>query len=1110
MVHAMLSGIRRDRFFDRAVSLMAALLIVIQLCFLALYGQALFLQVLRERRSADQLHITLTHEHKARHEFFIYRFTRIQDPVPQFMLSSRPAAQIDAALQRLQAGGSAQVEFAAPLNAATLLVGQPVTEEARQALATEMARFVVFERAYWSMSPQSAVRSFFVSRDGRAAMVSPALPPQPREESASVIARWMAPITARLREAPAGSPGLGAQAPMWTLPYIDALSGQPAMICFMPVIDDNGQVMGFIAASVPTRELLGDAHEVDDRMGASDRMVIFFDEAGRLLYRSDELRDLDLDALGRQVGRRLDGYDAKTAFWFAQRSLIIGSMARAHGWRAVYVYPVSQAMRDHGLAMAVALGLFLFGAAAVLIGARTLRRRVLVPLRDATQRLEDSAHFGQTVLAAVPLGLRVVRLSDGQVHAENEMAAELLPSDTRLDGRSWLEALRAAQPEQPGEPARMETQVHAGSGKPHEIAIIAQATRFRGDDVLLCAIGDISKDVEARQAMQLARQLADEASAAKSSFLAVMSHEIRTPLYGMLGTLELLALTSLNDDQRQQLATIQSSSKVLLQILNDLLDYSKAEAGQLDLDAVAFDPVELVETAVRAQLPIALRKGLALRCRVKADLPWLIGDPGRLRQALDNLLGNALKFTMEGHVGVRAYLATGVEERPERPGHVCLVIEVSDTGIGIAPERQAQLFQPFVQGEAATARRYGGSGLGLSICRRLARLMGGDAIVSSVPGKGSCFTITVWLAPGEARMPVEPHLPAVAVLAHSPRLDEELVAMVLEMGGRATAAIDATPQPGAVLMIAGDSGMTTPAGYAGVVWLRVDGPLEPERRSGGYVVSAYHQQGIRRALCLAAGAPQDSVPAETGAQVAMPQFGLHALVVDDHPYNRRLLKQQLEQLGCRVTLAANGVEGLALASRESFDVVFSDVNMPGIDGYTLTRRLRDAGVMVPVIGATANAGAGEVERCLAAGMNGCVCKPIFLAALTESLQKTFAGRPIVLAPVDPGEPATSCDVSDLVRTMRDDLDVLTQAIARGDLAQVGRTAHRMRGAIVSVEGGEEVADLCRDLEGGIHQAFGAAQSHIDDIHLYLDAFVGAESGGEEPSALPKAQDMPGL
>ncbi|ODV44326.1 hypothetical protein AWV79_09425 [Cupriavidus sp. UYMMa02A] len=577
----------------------------------------------------------------------------------------------------------------------------------------------------------------------------------------------LAPLAARYREAALPQAEL-----LWTRPYRDVFTGEMVMSNFTPSRDSGGKLVGFVAATISARQLLGDVITTSGSPMVSDQAVAFFDESGRLLYRGDALSRLDVDSIRAQLERRVSADQLKAAYWFEQGNLLIGSQSRAHGWRAVYAYPVSQAVADHAVSITVALGLYLFGVAAVCAGMRMLRGRVLVPLRQAAAQIEEEEHLRSTLLGTVPVGLRVVRLSDGHLWIQNDLAEQVLPFRTTIEGGAWYRGLL----DQQGDDVRKLTlRVPTESGALRDIGVVAQTTRYQGSDVLLCAIGDMTHEAEVRRAMDRARRLADEANAAKSSFLAVMSHEIRTPLYGMLGTLELLSLSELDARQREQIATIQSSSRVLLQILNDLLDYSKAEAGQLELDAVAFDPVELVESTVRAQSPIALRKGVEMTCYAQADMPWLIGDPGRLRQALDNLVGNALKFTSEGRVGVRAYLAA-----PDGTGTdgVCVILEVSDTGIGIAADRQAELFEPFVQGEAAVARRYGGSGLGLSICRRLARLMGGDVTLKSVPGQGSTFTMRVHLGMGQPRSPVEPALPAVAVLADDEAVLHDVIAML--------------------------------------------------------------------------------------------------------------------------------------------------------------------------------------------------------------------------------------------------------------------------------------------------------------------------------------------
>lgn len=597
--------------------------------------------------------------------------------------------------------------------------------------------------------------------------------------------------------------------------------------------------------------------------------------------------------------------------------------------------------------------------------------------------------------------------------------------------------------------------------------------------------------------LQQAQRLAEEANAAKSSFLAVMSHEMRTPLYGMLGTLELLSLTALDGRQRQQVETIQSSSGTLLSIIDDLLDYTKAEIGQLELESARFDPVALIESATRAHAPLALRKRLALTCYVQADLPWLIGDPGRIRQALDNLLTNALKFTSEGHVGVRAFRASSAATNSTS---VRLTLEILDTGIGMAADKQTQLFEPFVQGDAATARRYGGSGLGLSICRRLARLMGGDVSVESEPGRGSRFTMSLCLGLGPPRQQAEPELPSIAVLAQEAGWRSDVIAMIRQAGGQAVACQGDATEPGMILLIADDDRSAIPLGYAGVVRLEANGPMEAESRPDCLAVCAYHQPGLQRALCQAAGMPPRSAPSSSPVSTQMPKLDLHILAVDDHPFNRRLMQQQLEQLGCQTRLVSSGEDALAAYRQDQFDVVLSDVHMPQMDGYTLARALRAAGYERPIIGITASVAAGEAERCLAAGMNGFLTKPVLLHVLADSLRQALPDRSAELATAAAMTPVarehddiTWADRALLIGTIREDAQALRRAVERGNLKTVSEHAHRVRGAVMHLRDWEELADLSKDLESGAREAIKSAQELVDDFDAYLQQYLEADA-----------------
>ncbi|MDQ0139725.1 ATP-binding protein [Cupriavidus necator] len=1087
------------QFPGRLLAVVAALLIVVISGCLALFLHSRFQRVVWEQAWAARQHFGAVVAVKATHEYFIRRMAEIAGPEYRLVRSDRPATELEALLMAVPAGSARAVQLPGLINPATLMRGAPTPGAERSTAVSHMIRFAIFERAYWGTAPQG-VRSVFLLADGSEALVTPALPaalPLSGPLVADAVSNWSKALARRSSEARAFTP---AGTPLWAGPYTGAIGQEQLLSCFLPVRDTAGTLLGYAATALPTGALMGDLSVpagTPALQPVSGRRAVFFDEGGKLLFQGRDAGWLQPQALGERVVRELAASGQGVAYWFEQGSLMIGSMARDHGWRAAYAYPLSQALADHGLALAAALGLYGLGFAAVLAGAAMVRRRVLMPMQRNAARIEDSERFNRTVMQAAPVGLRVVRIADAHVRAENALAAQWLPLDARTQGRPWLDAMLARRGEAP---LRMEVRVPAGAGAARDVLVVGRRTRFEGEDVLLCAIHDVTDEREAHRELVRARQLADDASAAKLRFLATMSHEIRTPLYGMLGTLELLSLTSLAHSQREMLATIQSSSQVLLQILDDLLDYSRAEAGQMQLDSVPFDPVELLESTVRAQAPIALQKGLALSCYPEPGLPCLVGDPVRLRQIIGNLLGNALKFTAAGHVIVRLGRAPQLPAQPDAAGSVALQLEVADTGPGIAPETQQRLFEPFVQADPSTARRYGGTGLGLSICRRLAALMHGSVSVHSEPGKGSVFRVLLRLPQAGPRRPLEPVLPPVAILSEDDEIRNHAIDTLRAMGGQAIACDGPAPQAGMVLFVASRRIAAIPEGYAGVVFGRADGPAEPQRVGGSWLVNAYHQAGILRALCLAAGMTPASTPPAATAADPVPQLGLQILVVDDHPYNRLLMQQQLDRLGCRATLAASGAEALAAWQQRSFDLVLTDVHMPGMDGNELSRRLRAQGVTVPIVGLTASIAPDEAQRCLAAGMDRYLSKPVLLGPLAECLREVLPTHAAGLAQPAadhagvPPRPDSDASLALLAHAMRDDLAALAAAARGGELKAVRQHAHRMRGAMALAEDGDEIVALCRELELDVAQAQEAVQAHIDNLALYLAAYFDEPDG----------------
>jgi two-component system sensor histidine kinase/response regulator len=491
------------------------------------------------------------------------------------------------------------------------------------------------------------------------------------------------------------------------------------------------------------------------------------------------------------------------------------------------------------------------------------------------------------------------------------------------------------------------------------------------------------------QELEQARAAAESAAQAKSAFLATMSHELRTPLAGVIGMADILASLPMDRTGRDCIETIRTCADTLLAVINDVLDYSRAEAGAVVLESIRFAPAGLVDDCLTVVAGRAQAKGLGLWAEWTGEPPAeLAGDPARLRQILLNLLGNAVKFTETGAVHLRARVAEGR-----------LAIEVHDTGIGMDPEAIGRLFIPFTQAESSTSRRFGGSGLGLAIARRLARLMGGDLTVASVPGRGSVFTLDLPASEAGPPLPPPPLPGRILVIdpAEAPR--EALVRRLRRWGAEAGGA-DALPGPEtptpAVALVA------LPAAIAGLAEMRARWGRAVRVVVLAPLGAAWGDPDADRVLALplrdaalreVLAAPAGPAPAEGPAPAGLAPL---ILMVDDNPVNRKVGEMVLRKAGFRVALAEDGPAGVAAGLALLPDAVLMDWQMPGMDGLEATRRLRAAwppGTPAPpILALTANTMPGDRERCLAAGLDDYLAKPYRADALVEKLRHWLAAR----------------------------------------------------------------------------------------------------------------------
>ncbi|MBF5013156.1 hybrid sensor histidine kinase/response regulator [Burkholderia pseudomultivorans] len=919
----------------------------------------------------------------------------------------------------------------------------------------------------------------------------------------------------------AGEPRAANQAgtPHWSRSLAMSLSGGKVALIASPVVTD-GMPRAILVHEVRPDDLMQDV--VAAPFPGTYGIV---SDTGKLIVAASTGRqDLaELERHARKLGRHVPSGDEMLE-WHDDGCLIFTKRLESANWTLMYTYSWTNLVTAIRGQVLWSLAFVLMGGGIVWGVLGLLNRRIFEPMYERSQEEFEGERLNRILVETVPLGVGLVSASTGDLivssPAMREVSHRLSPRARDILFRQALRFLRRhSATNDDGVDRIFEKNLTLPTRDGGKIALSVRFAlgRYRGERVLVTAFIDMTVYSLLRRQLVDAKQASDRANAAKSAFLAAMSHEIRTPLNAILGNLELVLHSPLDVLQRDRLQVIQTASKGLVGVISDVLDFSKIEAGMMQFERVPFDVSDVVSHSLAMFAPTAQAKGIALFGVFDLPIGRVVdGDPIRFGQVVNNLLSNAIKFTSCGCVKLtlRAASIPALGAGASQEG---IEVVVEDTGIGISPAELQGLFKAFSQGSTSITRRFGGTGLGLALCRRLVEGMGGEVSVSSEEGVGSRFAVRI---PAGVERSESGRQDAqrfdgesVAVLAADDEWHEFARAALARSGLVIATSYDPDelpPEGGRLLIVFGDwvDAVGGPESelaqrWKDVILCRVDGPFKPSAHAHVCSVSCYAPAGLLEAVAhvlhgkpLPSGGEGDA----TGTLPDMVHGGLRVLVVEDNETNRMLISEQLRLLGCVATLASDGQRALQIMSEATFDVVLADLHMPRMDGFTFADIVRGRWPSIPVAAVTADATTEEHARCSAVGIRAIATKPLSLAGLSALLSElTGTGARVGSAPRDDQAPLLgerelpSTIVASLESSCRATLRELREAVGRDDADTLAAKLHALKGMLGIFQEPMLVA-RCESLERHVGAQGGAG------LDVRLDAFereLSARFAGED-------------